>query len=441
MLLSEYIKNNNQRIDLVYGQTNNIQFLFLKNGIDLNIWQQFILPYLYQSNLENVAPGIITSISIQTNDYYDQLLGEGNILLLQDDKEYVIYLSKIIKRNPADSLIDPANLLGSRDNFNELLADNRNLIRKRIKTNNLVFSEYTIGNLTKTSVNLLFIKQLADNAIVQQVKDLLNKYQNQNLTSIADLNKIIAPSKSIVPTLEITSNTETAANALLNGRVILLMDNSPNCLILPTTLFSLTENINETNSPAYVTIFNRIFVLIFLFIALFSLGLFIVLSCHHPEALTTVFIANLQLTERGTILPLFLEIIVVLILFEFYRQLTTRSPLPFVQNIIIIFGGIFIGQNAIESSLIGSIAILITSLSFVSSFAVTNNPYLITSFSLFRLFILIMSYILGIIGFIISSIIVIDYLINIEIFKSSYLSPLIPFNKEKLKAWFKPTKE
>lgn len=441
MSLAEYIKKNKYRLDLVYGELENIQFLFLKNGINLDLWQKSFLPNLNKPDLETLAPGLITEIKIKTYDNYDRLLGQGNLLLLKDDYEYSIFLSQIAKRSPEDSLIDPSNLLGSRDCFNELLADNRNLIRKRIKSNELIFLEYTIGNLTKTELNLVYIDKLVDYSILNDLKKIIKDNIDQNITSIVDVNKIITPKPKLVPSLEITANPETVSNALLNGRIVVLVDNNPNCLIIPTTLFELTENINETNSPIYTTIFNRLFVLLFLFISLFSLGLFIVLSCHHPEALNTVFIANLQLTERGTIFPLFLEIIIVLILFEFYRQLTSRSPLSFVQNIIIIFGGIFIGQNAIESSLIGSIGILIASLSFVSSFAVTNNPYLITSFSLFRLFILIMSYILGIIGFILSSIIVIDYLVNIEIFKSPYLSPFIPFNKQKIYAWFKPSKE
>ena len=154
-----------------------------------------------------------------------------------------------------------------------------------------------------------------------------------------------------------------------------------------------------------------------------------------------MFIANFQLSERGTIFPLIFEIIIILVSFEFYRQMVSRSPLSFVQNIIIIFGGIFIGQNVVEASIIGTTSIIITSLSYVSSFAVTNNSYLITTFSIFRIFILLMSFMLGLIGFIISSIITINYLANINIFNQYYLEPIIPFNFEKLKLWLVPRKD
>ena len=238
-----------------------------------------------------------------------------------------------------------------------------------------------------------------------------------------------------------TGNPETCANSLLKDKIVILIDNSPIAIIIPSSLFELTENSNETNGFTYATIFNRIFILIFLFLSIFSLGLFILLTSHHPETLSIPFITNFQLTERGTTFPLILEIIIVLIMFEFYRQLASRSPLSFVQNIIIIFGGLFIGQNALDAGLIGSTAIIIASLSYVSSFAVTNNTYLITSFAIFRIFILLMSYLIGMIGFIISSILVISYISNINVFNRNYLSPLIPFNFNKFKAWFIPKKE
>ena len=140
------------------------------------------------------------------------------------------------------------------------------------------------------------------------------------------------------------------------------------------------------------------------------------MTSHHPEALSLLFITNFLLSERGTTFPLFIGILIELILIVFYRQLASRSPLSFVQNIIIIFGGLIIGQNALDAGLIGTTAIIIASLSYVSSFAVTNNSFLITSFSIFRVFIFIMSYILGIVGFLISSLFVISYIAYIKIF-------------------------
>ena len=133
-----------------------------------------------------------------------------------------------------------------------------------------------------------------------------------------------------------------------------------------------------------------------------------------------------------------LEILIVLFLFEFYRLTVSRSPNNFVQNIVIIFGGVFIGQNAISSGIVGSLALMLASLSYIAGFGLTNNPHLITSINLFRLFIIIMSYGIGLVGFIVSSLIVTSYLYNLDSSKVPYLEPFTPLVFRRFKDFFFP---
>ena len=437
-MLKEFINLQKNRVDLVYDKINDIEFLYLKNGIMSELWIRDFLPKIINKDFDSLYSGLFKKLPLMTYDDYNRLLSNGAVLILINNIGYAAYLNFPPKRGLTDSLCDPSNLFGSRDGFNEVIADNRILIRKRIKTNELIFDEIFLGDKTECEVNIIYFKK--NKVLAEKVLEGLNRHKNHNIVSILDLNSILT-NNSLVPNFMFTGNPETCVNSLLKDKVVILFDNSPIALIIPSSLFELTENSNETNGYSYSSIFNRIFVVIFLFISIFLLGLFVLLTSHHPEALSIPFITNFQLTERGTTFPLIIEIIIVLIMFEFYRQLASRSPLSFVQNIIIIFGGLFIGQNALDAGLIGSNAIIIASLSYVSSFAVTNNSYLITSFSIFRVFILIMSYLLGMIGFLVSSILVLSYLSNIKVFNRYYLSPLIPFDISKLKAWFLPKKE
>lgn len=437
-MLKEFISSIKNRVDVVYEKINDIEFIYLKNGIITELWIRDYLPKIINNDLNELYSGLFKELPILTFNDYNKLLANGAVLIMINNKSYAAFLSFPPKRGLTDSLCDPSNLFGSRDGFNEIIADNRILIRRRIKTNDLIFEELFLGDKTESEINLVYLKKNQHTANL--IKKQLILHKNHNITSVLDLNSILSD-KKIVPNFIFTGSPETCANSLLKDKVVILIDNSPIAVIVPGSLLELTENSNETNGFNYAIIFNRIFVLIFLFISIFLIGLFVLLTSHHPEALSLLFITNFQLSERGTTFPLFIEILIVLILFEFYRQLASRSPLSFVQNIIIIFGGLFIGQNALDAGLIGTTAIIIASLSYVSSFAVTNNSFLITSFSIFRVFILLMSYILGIVGFLISSLIVISYLANIKIFNRYYLEPIIPFNFTKLKEWLIPKKE
>lgn len=437
-MLRDFINSQKNRVDLVYDKVNDIEFLYLKNGILSELWIRDFLPKIIEKDFTSLYSGLFKKLSFLTFDDYNRLLSNGAVLVLVGNDAYACYLNFPPKRGLTDSLCDPSNLFGSRDGFNEVIADNRILIRKRIKTNDLIFDELFMGDKTECEVNIVYLKK--NKKVAETIKNKLTLHKNHNIVSILDLNRVLTK-EYLVPNFVFTGNPETCVNSLLKDKVIILIDNSPVALIIPSSLFELTENSNETNGFTYSTIFNRIFVLIFLFLAIFLLGLFVLLTSHHPESLSVPFITNFQISERGTTFPLIIEVIIVLILFEFYRQLASRSPLSFVQNIIIIFGGLFIGQNALDAGLIGSSAIIISSLSYVSSFAVTNNSYLITSFSIFRVFILIMSYVLGMIGFLVSSLIIISYLANIKVFNRYYLEPIIPFQFNKIKNWLIPKKE
>ena len=437
-MLKEFINTQKNRVDLVYDKINNIEFLYLKNGIMTELWIRDFLPKIINKEFDDLYTGLFKKLPLLSYNDYNRLLSNGAVLILIDNVGYAAYLNFPPKRGLTDSLCDPSNLFGSRDGFNEIIADNRILIRKRIKSNDLIFDEVFLGDKTECEINIIYLKK--NKKLAENIKEKLILNKSHNIISILDVNKILT-NNSLVPNFMFTGSPETCTNSLLKDKVVILVDNSPIAIILPSSLLELTENSNETNGFSYATIFNRIFVTIFLFLSIFLLGLFVLLTSHHPEALSLPFITNFQISERGTTFSLIIEIIIVLVMFEFYRQLASRSPLSFVQNIIIIFGGLFIGQNALDAGLIGSTAIIIASLSYVSSFAVTNNPYLITSFSIFRFFILIMSYLLGIIGFLISSILILSYLANIKVFNRYYLEPLIPFNFNKLIAWLKPKKE
>jgi spore germination protein KA len=168
------------------------------------------------------------------------------------------------------------------------------------------------------------------------------------------------------------------------------------------------------------------------------LGFFISLMNFHTSIFSPIFIANIQLTERGTSFPIFIEILIILFLYDFYRYATSRSPQNYVQSIVIFFGSLVVGQNAIQSGTIGSLIMMITSFAYLSSFAITTNPYLISSINIARLFILIFSYLLGLIGFIFATILIVIYLRSQKNFNDSYLSPFSPVDLRNILNFFFP---
>lgn len=392
------------------------------------------------TNLDEVFPGVVDRIKLFSLENFMLLLSTGNLLLLTPDDYYVIKLTHLPKRGIETSNFDPTNIFESCAGFNDTALDNISLIRKRIKSSNLEITKLTLGNRAINNIYVIAMKDTTSRAYYKKIIMELNFANLDSCNSINDINKLFQ-TNSLVPMTINTGSPDTFVECILKGKVGIVIDNCPVTAILPGTFTLFTSNKAEINAPRYYTIFNRIFIFTFFFLSLFSLGFFIAIINFQPNDMLLMLIANIQLTERGTSFPMIVEIFIVLFMFEFYRLTVSRSPNNYVQNIVIIFGGLFIGENAISSGTVGALSLLITSISFIASFALTNNPHIITSISIFRIFILLMSFGLGLIGFIVSSLITMIYFVSLKSVGQPFFAPFFPNNLNKIKDFFTPSEK
>lgn len=420
----------------------NFKVCYMNQLADIKRFNYEIRPYINKDNfkdLTTVMGGVcknITDLSIGNLEY---LLYSGNLLLFFENESiyYSLSLSQKIKRSISESILDPEDPMTSRDGLIEDLADNLTLLKRRLKTNQLMVKKYQLGLISKCDCAVVYLKNFYDKLTLENVMSKLQNYKPEIVTSINDVG-ILYQDDELLPQIFSTSSPELIIESLSKGRIAVLLDNSPIALILPATLSTFTISKNYRNTPKYYSIFNHLFISIFFLFAVFFMGLFIAIINFHRDVLSGNLLANIQITERGTNWPMFVEVIIVYFLFEFYRFSTSRSTNNYIQNIIVILGGLFIGQNAIQSGTIGAIILFLTSISYLAVFAITTNNYLITSINMFRFFILILSCTMGLFGFIISSLIVIFYLFKPKNDGIYYLYPFIPFDMKVFKKYFLP---
>ncbi len=443
-IINDFIEFSKDSTNITISSVNyndiSYKIIYMQQFVDIRRFNFEVKPSISKTNyqsLSNEFVGLCENIKEFTQNNLEYLLYSGKILLFFDNFYYSFEYALKPKRTPSKSFLDPEDPIGSRDNLIEDLADNLTLIKKRIKSNQLIIKKYQLGLFSKTDCALLYMNNNYDKHTLSKVLKKLKSIDAESINNINDL-AIYYQENSFVPLVFTTGSPELISSSLVKGRIVLMIDNSPVALILPTTFTTFTIGKNYINSPLYYTIFNHLFLSIFFMFAIFFLGLFIAIINFHPDVLSITFLNSLKITERGTNWPMFIEVMIVFFLFEFYRFSTSRSTNNYIQNIIIILGGLFIGQNAIQSGTIGATILFLTSISYIAVFAVTNNIYLITSINIFRLFILILSYTMGIIGFIISSMIVILYLFKPTNDNLYYLYPIMPFSLKDFKKFFKP---
>ena len=438
--LKEYFKKSpDVSITEFYKEQHYCICMYAENQGNIYDFDAYYMPLINETNfktLPSVFPGIFKHIDeINLKSITEKIFMGKLILFIDNEIFYEILLIKKPLRTPEKSNIDPINLFGSADGFVEDARTNIALIRKRLKTTNLIIEEINIGDTNKTTLYVTYLKEF--DKYHEEIINTLRSADNKFPASINSISKLFQKN-SLMPMTLNTGYPENFASALTEGRTGIIMDNSPLGLIVPVNITSFSNMKNAENTPAFYSIFNKIFVIFFLLLSLFGLGFSVAIINYHPDSLTIPLISNLKLTERGTSFTVFLEIIAVLLLFEFYRFASSRSSPSYVQNIVVILGSLFIGQNAINSGLIGPLVLLVTSMSYLSSYAFTNNTHMISAISNFRLFILIFSHFLGMFGFFLSSFLVIAYLSTLKSFDVPYLFPLTPVSKNNIKDFFIP---
>lgn len=437
-------KENYKYVNLIINKKSST-ILFIKGMVDIKYFFAHISPYINDENYQNLDEqfkGICSKLSVHTISNLDYLLSTGNLILIfkNDFGEFFYYhfiLMTLPSRSINESQFDPANLFQARDGLVESATTNLLLIKNRLKTTDLIVKKYLLGTITQTDTYLVYLKKPKKKKYLQEIENILQTTSLNEVTSINSIAKLFEQN-SLFPLTNCSGSPELLCEYLIKDKAIIIVDGNPIALILPGLFFNFTTSKDEVDSPKYFTIFKRLLVIICLFLSIFFLGFFVALMNYHSSALTLRLIASIKITERGTILPMSLEILIVLFFFELYNLSTSHSPNGYVQNIIVLFGGIFIGQNAVTSGFIGSLILMLTSICYISGFALSNNPRFVTSISILRLILLILSSLFGFLGFFLGSILVLYYLFSLKSVGVNYLYPLMPGSINKFKQYFTP---
>lgn len=418
-------------------ENNNCLLAFSKEISDLKQFNNYYFSKINRKNLESLDstfPGVVSKSKFDSN-YFEEIM-KGNIILFINSNTFFSFDLPISNsRSTETSVLDPIDLFSSQDGFVESLDTNISLIRKHLKSKDVVISYLDLPNSSKNKVAVVSLSK--NNKIVEDIKQKILTINDENVTSINTINQKFQNNHFVPMTLS-TSSPQNVAISIIKGKTAILLDGSPVTSVLPVNLFVFSTMKTDVNTPKYYSFFSRLLVLLFLIVSVYLLGFYVALVNYHTSSLTIYSLSNLKLTEKGTTLPMYLEISIILMLFELYRYATSRSSSGYIQNIIIFLGGLFIGQNAIKSGLIGPLILLLTSICYLSTFAFTNNLHLITTISLCRVLVITCSYFLGLYGFLVSAIMIFTYLISIKSFDKLYFfDPAISL-KDRIDDYFFP---
>ncbi|KNF09782.1 spore germination protein KA [Gottschalkia purinilytica] len=358
----------------------------------------------------------------------DAMLSGDTVLLIDGYKKAIIVGSRGWHMRGIDEPESEALVRGPRDGFNETLKISISSVRRRIKDTKLKVKYMKVGRRSKTDIALLYIEDIIDKEVLEEVRSRIEKIDIDAVLDSAYIEEFIEDSNySLFPQLESTERPDAVAAAIYEGRVGILVDNTPFALIAPavfTTFFESSEDYYERWPLAALM---RIIRYAAAFISILTPALYIAITSFHPGILPSDLALYIAATRLNVPFPSFIEAFMMQFTIEFLRESGTRISGP-IGTTIGVVGGLVIGQAAVEAGIVSPLMVIIVAITTIASFALPNYTFSIaTRILTFAFMVLAASF--GFYGIMIGLIVMGTHLCNLSSFGIPYTSPISVLGK------------
>lgn len=427
--------------EITIGRTNGYMVLidgFAKD--DIMLW---LLEYLQslpkeETNIYDLQKWVqshIGYVEVERFTKYDQLehavlSGAVGILLDNQTEGLIIDARTYPARGPQEPDLEKVTR-GSRDGLVETIVFNTALIRRRIRDPKLIFEMTTVGKRSKTDVAISYINNLVDHDLLNNIKDKINNIEIDSLMMAEkSLEELLIKKKwyNPLPQARFTERPDVVAAHLLEGHIALIVDTSPSVLLLPVTLFHFTQHSEDYYQNPLVGTYLRWVRFISMFAALLLTPLWLLLV-NNQELLPEV-LSFIGPKEQGTI-PIFIQFLLLEIGLDILRLASIHTPNTLSTSLGII-GGLLLSQFAVDVGWLMPETVLYMAIVGIGTFATPSIEFAL-ALRMFRIFILLLTGLFNIYGFIISIIIICVIVFTTKTFNGMrYTWPLIPFEGKAL---------
>jgi spore germination protein KA len=303
----------------------------------------------------------------------------------------------------------------------------------RVTAHHVVFFIFIVSNvggcLTPIGDPPLFLgylKGIAEDRLIEEVKQRLNDIQTDAILESGCIEELIEDQTfTPFPTIFNTERPDVVTGNLLGGRIVLLVEGTPNTLILPTTFSQFFKSAEDYYQRFEYIVFMRIIRYLSFFLLLYLPSIYIAVTSYHHEMIPTPLVINILAQREGVPFPVFFEALMMETAFEIMREAGTRMPRAVGQAVSIV-GAVVLGQAAVEAGVVTASMVIIVSLTGIASFTIPSYT-LTTSARLIRFPMMIAAATLGFFGIIMGTLLLIAHLISLRSFGIPYLSPFAPF--------------
>lgn len=316
------------------------------------------------------------------------------------------------------------SLRGAKEGFSDAVKVNLNLVRKRLRDSRLKVKEFYIGNRSSTLVTVLYMEDIVYPEILQEVEKRLSSVKTDAIEDVGMVEQLTEKTwYSPFPQFQTTEHPDKAALELLNGRVLILSDNSPTGLLCPTTFNDMLKVGEDMYRRFGIVSFLRLLRYLAVLFTMLLPGLYLAITTFHTELIPAKLILSFAEARQGVPFWSIFEILLMELAFELIREAGIRMPGQIGPTIGII-GGLIVGQAAINANIVSPIVVVVVALTALSSFAIPNEEFS-AAFRLIKYGFLALGGLLGMFGLILGIFVLIQHMCTLKSFSIPFLMPFV----------------
>lgn len=358
-------------------------------------------------------------------------LYNGFTALVYKGKIYVIETKASLDRSVSFPEIEQ-DLYGAKDALLENYQKNIGLIKRRLKSSHLKTKEYKLGRFTQTATGVLYVDNITDMSLVKRIDALLNKIDTDSVIDVGELKQFLTMDKgNVFPPTKLTERPDVIVKALLDGKLVIVMDTSPFAIILPAVLADFINPISDKYLYQRNANNLKILRMICFFLTIFTPAFYIAIITYNQETIPASLLTNFITQNEGIPFPATIETFFMIFICEMLRESDIRFPNNFSSSISIL-GALILGDAAVSANIVSPIMIIITALTFISSM-IFSNVELSGAIRIWRFIAMIISSFYGLYGVALAFIFFIVSLSSYSSFGLPYTFPVVPFSLPYLK--------
>jgi hypothetical protein len=381
-----------------------------------------------KSLVQVISEQVLAATQVDSTENYgnfvDRILGGDTAIVIEGQKRALLVDTKKFSFRGPDRPLSELNIKGSFEGFTEVLKVNITMVRRRIRSENLRVKMVTVGEQSHNQLAILHIAGIANPALVAEVERRVRGIEHEAVLLVSIVQCLVRDNPlTPFPLFRDTERPDFAAQELLEGKVVLLADNTPFATALPSTLFDFLKSSEDYAAVFWGASLLRPVRYLAFAISIYLPAIYVAVLSVHPRYIPHPLALAVIASRVGTPFPPVVELILLLLAVEILREAAVRLPSAMGPALATV-GGIVLGQAAVNARIVGDLSLIVAAITGIAQLIAPGFEIGYVTRLLAWPF-LLAGAVFGAFGLAMATLVLVGHLANLESVGVPYLGPLV----------------